>query len=232
MSGITRRVWKTPATINNLTHGFTWITDADLNAKLLQRYRNYDYLTDSAAVNVVWFQDVIASWHQYIDDLYNTTLLQYDPLYNYKMAEVGGWTDAKHKGTKRSTATDLSTVDTPRVERTTLETGFGFDSDADGVSTGKTTELEPTGTDTRNVTGEAANNYETYQDIDATHYDKDVRTFDSYEKHGYIGVKPQELVEAQRKIIIDVVDIYLMKFRKCFNLSSHIADEPFEEVSP
>ena len=231
MSCIDRRVWKTPSLINNLVHGFDWATDADINERLLLRFRNYDYLTDSATANSAFLNRVIKEWHDYADKLYATTILEYDPLLNYDITETGGWTEAKHKGTKASTGTDLETVDTPRVERVTENTGYGFDSGADGVPIGKTTENAPTGTDTRRTSGTAANNYTTVEDISAEKFDKDVRTFQQYRKFGNAGVtKTQELIEAERKIIIDVIDFYIEKFARSFSISSHIAFEPFEEV--
>lgn len=233
MSCIDRRVWKTPELIEELEHGFEWATDSDINDRLFLRYRNYDYLTSSETANTAFLQRVIAESHDYINELYATKLLEYDPMLNYDMRESGGWTDEKHKGTKASTNTDLSEVLTPRVERVTLETGYGFDSDENGTPVGKTTDQAPSGTDTKATTGNAANNYTTVQDIDATHFDKDVREFNEYRKYGNLGVvKPQDMIEAQRRIIIDVIDIYIERFKRCFNISSNIAYEPFEEVTP
>ena len=233
MSCIDRRVWKTPSLIEELEHGFDWVSDDEINDRLLLRYRNYDYLTPSETANVALLQRVIAEAHEYIDKLYATTLLEYEPLWNYDMHESGGWTDEKHKGTKASTNTDVSEVLTPRVERTTLETGFGFDSDANGTPVGKTTDQAPTGTDTKATTGNATNNFTKVEDIDADHFDKDVREFNEYHKFGNLGTtKTQDLLEAERKVIIDVVDIYIERFKRCFNISSHIAFEPFEEVQP
>lgn len=233
MSCIDRRVWKTPSLINNLTHGFEWATDADINERMLLRYRNYDYLTDSATANTAFLERVIAEAHEEIDKLYNTTQFTYDPLLNYDMRESGGWRDEKHRGSKVSTGSDYTETLTPRVERVTEETGFGYDSDSTGTPVGKTTEHAPTGTDTRRTEGSAANNYTEYTDIDANTFDKDKRVFEEYRKYGNLGItKPQDMIEAERRIIIDVIDVYIERFKRCFNISTNIAHEPFEEVTP
>ena len=227
----TKRVWKAPETIESLEHGFEWATDEEINERLLARYRDYNYLTPSDTANENMFQDVIYTWHEYIDRLYATTLFEYDPLLNYDLHEEGSVIDEKHKGSKASTNTDVTTTETPRVERVTEETGYGYDSDANGSPVGKTTEHAPSGTNETRVQGTGANNVTKFEDIDATHFDKDVRTFDEYHKYGQIGTtKTQDLIEAERKLIVSVLTIYVDKFKKCFDISSYINREPFEEV--
>lgn len=227
----TKRVWKDPTTIENLEHGFEWASDEDINELLVTRYRDYNYLTPSDTANENMFKSVINEWHEYIDKLYATTLFEYDPLLNYDLHEEGSVIDEKHKGTKTSVGTDVTTTDTPRVGRVTEETGYGFDSGVNGAPYGKTEEKTPTGTNQTKVEGSATNNYSKTEDIDATHFDKDVRTFDEYHKYGQIGTtKTQDLVEAERKLIISVLTIYVDKFKKCFDISTYINREPFEEV--
>ena len=146
------------------------------------------------------------------------------------MWEDGVITDEKHKGTKESQSVDVTVEDTPRVGRVTDQTGYGYNSSAAGVPVGKITENAPTGTDTRHTTGNANNNVKTIEDISATKFDKDVRTFDEYHKHGSVA-KAQDLIEAERRIIIDVLEIYCEKFAVCFKISDRIAFEPFEDES-
>ena len=229
----TKRVWQNPTPIESLEHGFDWVTDADINERIIARFRDYNYLTPSDEANANFLNDVILSWHEYIDKLYETTIYDYDPLLNYDLHEEGSVIDEKHKGTKTSIGTDVTTTDTPRVGRVTEETGYGYDSGVNGAPYGKTEEKTPTGTNQTKVEGSSANNYSKTEDIDATHFDKDVRTFDRYHKYGQIGTtKTQDLVEAERKLIIDVVNIYVDKFKKCFDISTYINREPFEEVEP
>ena len=322
---ISRRVWNNPEIIDNLEHDFTFASDADINERLLLRYRNYDFLTHNDNANTYMLEDVVKTWHDYIENLYATTQYEYDPLLNYDMREEGEIIDELHKGTKRSrnvslkdatavdikdatnvdikdalnvnrktatasdtkdaTATSTTRTLTPRVERVEEKTGYGLGSDANGTPVEKVTQVAPTGTDQEAVngtaqnnytqhtgaaannyveetgtaadnytqrsgtaannytektgsaannyverTGSAANNYETETDIDANTFDHNVRKFDEYRRYGNLGItKPQDMIEAQRRIIIDVIDIYIDKFKDCFNISREMFREPFEE---
>lgn len=221
------RVWERPTLITALQHNAQFATDEVINEHLTTLYRNYDYLTESDTANHYILQSIIDSWKNYADKLYATTLLEYDPLEDYSMWEDGVITDEKHKGTRESTGVDVTVTDTPRVGRVTEQSGYGFDSTAAGVPIGKTTENAPTGTDERRTQGSAANNTRTTEDISASIFDKDVRTFDEYHKHGSLA-KSQELIEYERKIIVDVLEFYCSKFAEAFKLSNHIAFEPFE----
>ena len=323
---ISRRVWNNADIINDLEHGFTFATDSDINERLLLRYRNYDFLTHNDNANTYMLQDVIASWHDYINELYATTQYEYDPMLNYDMREEGEIIDELHKGTKRSrnislkdstavnlrdasnvdikdatnvnrktstasdtkdaTATNTTRTLTPRVERVEEKTGYGLGSSASGTPVEKITQVAPTGTDQETVngtaqnnytqhtgaavdnyveeigtaqnnytertgtaannytertgtaannyterTGNAANNYDTETDIDANTFDHNVRRFDEYRKYGNLGItKPQDMVDAQRRIILDVIDVYIDKFKDCFTISREMFREPFEEV--
>lgn len=227
------RVWKTPTTIQALSHNLTFATDEEVNAILLRRYRNYDYLTPSVVANTNILKTVIDAWSDYANKLYETTIYEYDPLLNYDMKEEGEIIDEKHKGSKTASGVDITVTDTPRTERVTEEYGYGYDTDANGAPYGKTKELAPTGTDSRHTTGNAANNTTTYEDISATIFDKDIRKFNLYRRFGNLGVtKTQDLIEAERRIIIHVLEVYVEKFAVCFDISNNIAYEPFEEVTP
>lgn len=301
---ISRRVWKNESIINGLTHNVEFATDEVINERLITKYRNYDFLTDSETANEMMLQSVIDEWANYCDKIYATTLYQYDPLVDYEMNEEGSIIDELHKGNKRSysrnykdsvaidrknataidrknatavdlknaTATNLTETETPRVKTEEMRTGYGLGSDSSGSPVEKI-ETEPkTGTNSKVTTGNAnanyteqtgaenanyahetasenanynretadalnnysehseapAQNYETQTDIDANTFDKNVRTFDDYRKYGSIA-KPQEMIEAERKITLDVLDLYIAKFKTCFNISFHINVEPFEE---
>lgn len=244
------RVWKNPTLISSLTHGLTFATDKEINDRMLLKYRNFDYLTHSDNANTYMLQSVIAEWKHYAEELYATTQYDYDPLLNYDMREEGSIIDEHHKGNKRAYATDLkdsraadqTITETPRVKREEDVSGFGLGSTASGTPTEHRVTEDTDGT---NVTrtqaqananysqkvGLASANYETQTDIDANTFDNDVHTFDDYRKYGNLGVvKPQDMIEAQRRIITDVIDVYISKFADCFNISSFIACEPFEEV--
>lgn len=226
-----KRVWKNQTLITNLTHNLSFASDEDINERLLLRYRNYDFLTPDPAANAAMLEDVIKSWTDQIKKLYETTMYEYDPLWNYDLKETGKIIDEKHKGNKTSTGINLTVTDTPRTERETDEYGYGYDtSESSPAPTGKTIERAPTGTDQRSTVGNAAQNYTQQEDISGTVFDKDVHTFDEYHKFGNVGVTAtQDLIAKQREIIIDVIDIYIEKFADCFNISSCIAFEPFSE---
>lgn len=226
------RVWQKPTLITALTHNATFATDEAINTHLLTLFRNYDYLTENDTANHYFLQSIIDEWVNYANKLYATTLLEYDPMLNYDMREEGAIIDELHKGTKESQSVDLTVEDTPRVGRVTEQTGYGYNSLAAGVPVGKTTENAPTGTDTRHTTGNANNNVKTIEDISATKFDKNVHTFEEYRKYGNLGVvKPQDMIEAERRIIVDVTEFYCQKFAEAFKISSKIAWEPFEDES-
>lgn len=217
------KVGQHPDPIATLTHNVSFATDEEINTRIERKYRLYEWLTPNDYANTMMLQSVIDQWAEYCDKIYATTLYEYDPIVNYDRHEEGKEITGRHKGSKRSIATDISTTDTPRVERVTENDGYGLGSDATGSPVGKTTEKAPTGTDTTRTEGAAANNYETIQDIDATHYDKDELEFDDRRTWGNIGTtKTQELIQSERDITIDVLDMYVAKFGECFDLSRDI----------
>ena len=72
-------------------------------------------------------------------------------------------------------------------------------------------------------TGNASNNYETVQDIDANTYDKDVLSFTDRRTYGNIGtMTTQEMIQRERDIIIECLDVYISKFAECFDISTYI----------
>ena len=72
-------------------------------------------------------------------------------------------------------------------------------------------------------TGTAANNYETVTDIDANTYDKDVLSFTNRRTYGNIGtMTTQEMIQRERDIIIECLDVYVSKFAECFDISTDI----------
>lgn len=94
--------------------------------------------------------------------------------------------------------------------------------------------LHVTGDEGSNYThtaAEASSNYIITEDIDATHYDKNVHTFDEYRRYGNLGTtKTQDMIMAERQVQdLRVLDLYVSKFATCFDISSFIAYEDFEE---
>ena len=111
------KVWTKPSLINNLSHGLTFASNADINERLVTRYRNYSYLTLSDTANVEILKSVINEWSDYANKLYATTIYEYDPLLNYDMREEGSIIDELHKGHKRSFAAQYT--DSVNVDRKT-----------------------------------------------------------------------------------------------------------------
>lgn len=238
----TKRVGEAPEVIEALEHDLSFASDSDINDLLVERYRLYDWLTPSDTANSMMLQSVIHQWHDYVEKLYETTQYEYDPISNYDRHEEGLETTEKHKGTrtasnvnvKTSAATDVETTDTPRVERVTDTDNYGLGSGTSGAPVQKVTENAPTGTDTSRTVGTAANNYnETIgnaannytdtTDVSADVFDKDVLGFTDRRTWGNIGVTTtQQMIQSERDIIIDVLQVYISKFAECFDISTDI----------
>lgn len=238
----TKRVGEHPDPILALEHNLDFANDADVNAMIERRYRLYDYLTPDDYANTMILQSVIDQWHEYINKIYATTQYEYDPILNYDRHEEGKEITARHKGSKRSIATDVKTstntdrtdTETPRVQHTRENTGYGLGSSATGTPNGKTVDEDTAGTNELHVSGtaannysqqvgNAANNYETVQDIDANTYDKDELSFEDRRTYGNIGVMTtQEMIQKERDITLDCLDLYVSKFAECFDISSRI----------
>lgn len=68
-----------------------------------------------------------------------------------------------------------------------------------------------------------AENYETQTDIDADTYDKDVLSFTDRRTYGNIGtMTTQEMIQRERDIIIECLDVYISKFAECFDISTDV----------
>ena len=236
------KVGQHPDPIANLVHNVSFATDEEINTLIERRYRLYEWLTPNDYANQMMLQSVIDQWAQYCDKIYATTQYEYDPILNYDKHEEGAEITGRHKGTKRSTNTDLKSAtnidttetSTPRVSRENDTYSFGMGSDASGSLSGKSVEVAPTGNDTITntglaannfvqSTGTAANNYETVTDIDASTYDKDVLEFEDRRTYGNIGtMTTQQMIREERDITIDVLAMYVEKFGECFDLSRDI----------
>lgn len=115
----------------------------------------------------------------------------YDPLHNYNREEVGSEEIAHHHGTKRSNA--FKDTNTPGTTITTIGSVVAYDS-SEETETGQSVSSPSGDGDVR--VGLAADNYETVEDLDATHYDKDVHSFTGRITRGNIGVtKSQDMVK-------------------------------------
>lgn len=236
------KVGQHPDPIANLVHNVSFATDEQINTMIERRYRLYEWLTPNDYANQMMLQSVIDQWAAYCDKIYATTQYEYNPILNYDRHEEGAEITGRHKGSKRSmntdikaeTNSDVTETTTPRVERVTENYSFGMGSDPGGSLSGKSVEVEPTGTEEVKTSGTAANNYvqtsgtaannyERYEDIDANTYDKDVLEFEDRRTYGNIGtMTTQQMIREERDITIDVLAMYVEKFGECFDLSRDI----------
>ena len=66
--------------IQNLEHNLDFATDAEVNRMILTKYNAYEILFTYDEDNVASYQALIDEWAPYANDLYKTTLYEYDPI--------------------------------------------------------------------------------------------------------------------------------------------------------
>lgn len=138
----------------------------------------------------------------------------YDPLHNYNREELGSEEIAHHHGTKRSNA--FKDTNTPGTTITTTGSVVAYDSTAES-ETGQSVSTPSGDGDVR--VGLAADNYETVEDLDATHYDKDVHSFTDRISRGNIGTtKTQELLrdEVNARMELELYELICGEFESKF----------------
>lgn len=194
-------------------------------------------------------------WQRMIDALTAT----YNPIENYDRHESGSETLEKHKGSVitdtieeegsedlamhkgTKTSVNENTTETPRVKTKTEGSIVAFDASTPTLADQTITEPID-GTNTR--TGNAADNYTITEDVSASVYDhdtktftdrktthtvesadksatvfdKDVTTFDDRHTHGNIGVtKTQDMIEAELDLRMkNIIDIIVREFEDKF----------------
>lgn len=138
----------------------------------------------------------------------------YDPLHNYKKEELGSEEYAHHRGSKHASA--FKSTDKPGTTVTTTGSVVAYNSGAES-ETGKSVSI-PSGNG--NVTeGLAADNYETWEDIDANTYDKDTREFVNRITQGNIGVtKSQDMAadEVRLRMETELYELIAAEFESKF----------------
>lgn len=174
-------------------------TNAEFYVFARSKMRDYvfDSVADTLALAKSELKEDYVLWCSTMGDNIKRALdafyAEYNPIENYNREELGSEevarhkgstvtrtieeegeeTDAHHKGTKTSTGEE--TISTPRVETKTTTFKTAFDSDTE-TETDALTTVPTAGTD--KIERDAAKNYVTTQDIDASTYDKDVKSFD------------------------------------------------------
>lgn len=185
------KVCQRPELIQQLQHSLEFATDEQVNNDILLKYSLWDYLTPCDADNENILNACIARWRDEANQLYRTTLLQYDPLGNVKL----------HDHIKDVRTPDLTDTYSPEDTTTTAEAGYDVPRTMyDAVKTTRG------GKDTTTHKGK--------EDFER---DKDLTGSDG-------RYTQQQLVEMQRKLVLDCLSWYVEKFAQCFTVSMSISD--------
>ena len=207
------KVCQRPDLIQSLKHGLIFANDATVNDALLTKYSLWDYLTPCDADNLNILNANINRWRDEANQLYKTTLFEYNPIENYNMVEHS-------KDVRTPDLTDERTPDlTDEISYASSTTNSESDYDSPRVllekaksENGGSDTTTHTGTDTTTHTGTDTNDHE-------------------LTRAGNTGVTTtQQMIEQERKIIIDCLAWYVAKFEHCFTVSLSIAD--YECCSP
>lgn len=176
--------------------------------------RSWLFDTDETDINYIW-QDFTDIWSMWVDRYKNSIekLLDgwnadYNALENYDRKEDGTITDEHHKGTKTSTNVDLEN-----------QNKFKSTDKVNAFNDGLVTSAETSGDSSDNTSttkGNANANYTTVEDIDGSHFDKDIRTFTNYRVHGNIGVTTSaQMLTAEKEMRKnDIIFEFLKTFIK------------------
>lgn len=183
-----------PEWIKNLKHNLTFVTDAEVNQRILTKYRLYEYLTPCEQDNKAILQSIIDEWSTYTNKLYETTKYEYDPIENYRRIETehseGEFdenNDQTETPTNRKTTTSNSGYEVAGTLKPTVETAIS------GTVNVKT---DRDGTNSNDRTMEA---------------------------RGNIGITTtQSLIQQERDLIVDCTEYYVRKFAEAFNLSMEV----------
>lgn len=185
------KVCQRPELIQQLQHSLEFATDEQVNNDILLKYSLWDYLTPCDADNENILNACIARWRDEANQLYQTTLLQYDPLGNVNL----------HEDIADERRPDLTDTYSPEDTTTTAEAGYDVPRTMyDAVKTTRG------GKDV--TTRKGKENYERNKDLTGS----DGR------------YTQQQLVEMQRKLVLDCLSWYVSKFAQCFNVSMSISD--------
>ena len=187
------RVGMKPEWITSLKHNLSFATDGEVNKHILTRYRLYEYLTPCEPDNKAILQSIIDEWSTYVNKLYETTLYEYNPIENYHRYEK------EHKEGEFDENND--STETPKNRKTTTSNS-GYENN----NLTKTAEVEISGT------------VNVKTDKDGTNSDD--RDLEAW---GNIGtMSTQDMIDQERKLIIDCLDFYVKKFAEAFNLSMEV----------
>lgn len=181
----------------NLNFGLTWITDAEMRKHLKERYYFEECVYPNVGAMEFVLQHIADDKRDYFNKLYETTQYEYDPISNVDAHET--WTETgKGKANARNnvmgdnsskTASDTSEYPMNINQGRLLQSNVGSGSYLSNTNSVGDQETESVITHTA-------------------------------ERKGNIGVTmTQQLIEAERKIILNMVELYCDSFKNCFMIT-------------
>lgn len=229
---------------------FTYQFD-DLNFKaqieqaVIDYYYNYEIGTETPAEFKRRFQAKWLSIIDYYNQLYNTTLLTYNPLINYKLTEAleqlatsnatttsnGTTTNVGENSALQSSDSDSTRTD--NLENTSTGSGTEKSSDypqqpiagGDYLEGEKTSSTTTSGTNTGTQTTENTATTETTSNTNTTTTNEDSTgtqgtTNTNYEKtlEGLTGTSYQELIAKERQNLIRLIPMLISELKPLFIL--------------
>lgn len=219
-----------PGILDRLTFNLDWWADADIRAALRGEYLLDDFAFDDENLMEYFMQHKSDDIAEYWNEMYQTTKYVYNPLFNVDGTETITRTIT---GTKSNTRTvDLTDTRTPNLETKNngvietitngTETTTHYDSPVNSESFKSTdkTVLEHTPSTSQRDGSVKLTGTETNTNAGT---DTNVESFDNYtektvtERGGNIGVTmTQQLIDAQRKILIKIREMYLAEYAEYF----------------
>ena len=217
-----------------LSHGFNFANDKTINNRIINQYNQNSYLFSESGYQAVVFRNIISKWHDYVEKLYATTLFEYNPINNYEMTETENIADEK-TGINNGTISEKNNAKNSNVNQLNLsqnqnggqsenknnpnyvvpfnsggEKEFSKTMEQNNTTTKNNTDTDSVEKNEQNTTGET----DTKTFNSNTDNGKTDRTL---KRSGNIGVTTsQQMIESERKIILDCIQFYVDKFSECF----------------
>ena len=216
-----------------------------LEQSVIDYYYNYEIGTETPAEFKRRFQSKWLDIIDYYNQLYNTTLLTYNPLINYKLTEAleqlatsnatttsnGTTTNVGENSATQSSDSDSTRTD--NLQNTSTGTGNEKTSDypqqaiagGDFLEGEKTSNTTTSGTNTGTQKTENTATTETTSDTTTTTTNEDLTgtqgtTNTNYEKtiEGLTGTSYQELIAKERQNLIRIIPMVISELKQLFIL--------------
>lgn len=207
-------------------------SDADVRS-IFRVFRSWFFDTDETEDNAVYI-DFTTLWTTWlnrnidsIEKVMNGWNADYNAIENFDKRIEGSSTVEHHKGTKTSTNVDISVngggTHTEQNKQTNSRNAFNGGMTPTDETSGLQNENGSTDTNNSTTTGNASTNYTTVEDIDGSHFDKDVSTYNGYREHGNIGIQTaasmllSELSLRRQDVITTFVTTFIKEY--CYYVS-------------